>query len=129
MRQTSIEIEGLHHDAPIPVASRIGPILATSAISGEDRHGGGLPPDADGQARNAFDNLGAILAASGLDFGDVVRLTVYLADEAHRHAINTYWLQHFPDPAHRPARHSMVAPIRRGRLLQIEALAVAKTLA
>ncbi len=126
MRQKSIEIEGLNHVAPIPLACRVGPVLATSAIGGKDPRTGKLAPDADGQAQQAFDNLAAVLQKGGLDLGDVVKLTVFVADDKFRDAVNVYWLQCYPDAARRPARHTLVMPLRGGMLVQLEALAVAK---
>ena len=35
------------------------------------------------------------------------------------------WLQHYPDPERRPARHALVMSLRGGMLVHIEALAVA----
>ena len=127
MRQRSIEVEGLSHGgAPIPLGCRIGPILATSGVGGSDRATGAMPPDADTQAVNCFANLKAILESGGLDMGDVVKLTVFIADEAHRAAVNKPWVAHYPDPHKRPARHALVMPLRSGQLIQLEALAVAK---
>lgn len=127
MRQKSIEVQGLSHGGtPIPLGCRVGPILATSGVGGADRATGVLPPDAQAQAVNCFDNLKSVLEAGGLDMGDVVKITVFVADEAHRPAVNKPWLQHFPDPAQRPARHALVVPLRGGMLVQLEALAVAK---
>ena len=126
MRQRSIEIEGLQHSVPIPLGCRVGPILATSGVGGRDPKTGKLSGDAGEQARQCFENLKSVLAAGGCDLGDVVKLTVYLADEAHREAIAKPWLECFPDPHQRPARHSLVVPLRGGMLVQLEALAVAK---
>jgi 2-iminobutanoate/2-iminopropanoate deaminase len=126
MRQKSIEVEGLGHSVPIPLACRVGQILATSGINGKDRKTGKMPPDAASQAVQCFENLKAVLAEGGCDIGDVVKLTVYVADEAHRDAIAKLWLDHFPDAHQRPARHAVVSPLRGGALIQLEALAVAK---
>jgi len=124
--QTSIEVHGLsHQSAPIPMGCRIGPVLATSGIGGKNSETGELPADADSQAVNCFENLKKVLAAGGMGMGDVVKVTVYVSDEAHRAAVNTPWLHHYPDPQRRPARHAMVMPLRGGMLVQIEALAVA----
>ena len=59
---------------------------------------GCVPVDADGllvggddvvaQARQVFANVGAILAAGGATFADVVKVTVYLVDIADRALIN-----------------------------------------
>lgn len=127
MRQQSIEVKGLSHGgAPIPLGCRVGPILATSGVGGVDRATGAMPADAATQAVNCFANLEAILEAGGLDMGDVVKVTVFVADEAHRAAVNNPWLAHFPDEHKRPARHALVMPLRAGMLIQLEALAVAK---
>jgi 2-iminobutanoate/2-iminopropanoate deaminase len=127
MRQKSIEIEGLHHrTAPIPMACRVGPILATSGVMGTDAATGKMPADVDGQALHCFRNLELTLKAGGLDLGDVVKLTVFVTDDNNRQAVNKYWTQCYPDPNKRPARHTLVMPLRGGMLVQLEALAVAK---
>jgi len=124
-RQQSIDIEGIAHGAPIPVASRVGNVIATSAISGRDPKTGKLAADVDGQARLAFENLKTILAAGGMGLGDVVKITCFVVDDAHRDSINKYWLECYPDPHKRPARHTIVLPLRGGVQLQIDALAIA----
>ena len=124
-RQQSIDIEGIAHGAPIPVASRVGNVIATSAISGRDPKTGKLAADADGQARLAFENLKTILAKGGMGLGDVVKITCFVTDDGFREAINKYWLECYPDEHKRPARHTLVLPLRGGVLLQIDALAVA----
>jgi 2-iminobutanoate/2-iminopropanoate deaminase len=124
-RQQSIDVEGIAHGAPIPVASRVGNVIATSAISGRDPKTGKLAADADGQARLAFENLKTILAKGGMGLGDVVKITCFVTDDGFREAINKYWLECYPDEHKRPARHSLVLPLRGGVLLQIDALAVA----
>ena len=124
-RQKSIEVEGLGHGAPIPMGCRVGPVLMTSGVGGKDRKTGKTPEDADGQARNAFDNLKALLANAGLGLGDVVKITVYVTDDKFRNEINKYWEECYPDPHKRPARHTHVTALR-GVLLQLEAFAVAK---
>jgi len=125
-RQQSIDVEGIAHGAPIPVASRVGNVIATSAISGRDPKTGKLAPDADGQARLAFENLKTILAKGGMGLGDVVKITMFLTDDGYRDALNKYWLECFPDAAKRPARHAITLPLRGGVLFQIDALAVAQ---
>ena len=92
MRQKSLEVEGLGHGVPIPMGCRVGPILATSAVGGKDPVSGKLPEDMDTQTAQAFRNLGAVLAAGGLGFGDVVKVTVYLLREEDRDVVNKYWL-------------------------------------
>ena len=125
-RQQSIEVEGLGHaGTPIPMGCRVGPILMTSGVNGRDAKAGKVPEDADSQARNAFENLKAVLANGGMGLGDVVKITVYVVDDKYRTEINKYWEECYPDPHKRPARHTHITPLRNV-LLQLEAFAVAK---
>lgn len=120
----SIDVPGIAHNAPIPQAARVGNIICTSAISGKDPATGKLAEGAAGQAAHAFSNLRAILKAGGTDLTSVVKLGITIKDDSVREAINAEWLQCFPDPADRPARHISVHDLQHGMLLQIECLAV-----
>jgi len=124
--QVSFEVKGLEHTNPIPSGCRVGRLLATSAIAGCDSETGIIPDDGDCQARHAFANLRQILAVGGANLGDVVKITVYLADDRDRSAVNKYWRECFPDPHHRPARHVLYLPLRGKTRVQLEALAVIK---
>jgi enamine deaminase RidA (YjgF/YER057c/UK114 family) len=42
-----------------------------------------IPEDVEEQAELCFANIGAILAAAGMDFGDVVRFNAFVTDRAH----------------------------------------------
>ena len=126
MRQQSIEIDGLAHAAPIPMACRVGPILMTSAIGGKDAATGKLPAEPAQQAFHCFENLKIVLAKAGMDLGDVVKVDVYVADESLRDVVNPVWVTCFPDEHKRPARHAHAGPVRGGQAMQIVAMAVAK---
>jgi enamine deaminase RidA (YjgF/YER057c/UK114 family) len=107
MSRRSFEVEGFHHGgAPIPAASRVGPLVMTGGIYGIDPATGAVPDDANEQARLMFANLGRILEAAGGGFDDLVKMTVWVKGPDARAAINVQWLAYFPDPAARPARHS-----------------------
>jgi len=120
----SIDVPGASHKAPIPAAARVGNILCTSAVSGKDPVSGELPADTDSQVRNTFANLRAVLAAGGASMDDVVKFSVTIKDNAVRDVLNAAWLEAFPDPHDRPARHIVVADLQHGMQLQIEAMAV-----
>jgi 2-iminobutanoate/2-iminopropanoate deaminase len=126
MRRQSIEIENLAHNAPIPAARRVGPLLATSAISGKDAATGVLPKDFETQARNAFANLKLILAAADMDVEDVAKVTVFVTDDKLRAKINPFWNECFADEAQRPARHILLMPFRNDVFVQLEVLAFGK---
>jgi 2-iminobutanoate/2-iminopropanoate deaminase len=70
-------------------AVRAGDLLFVSGIVGVDANGdlvGG--DDVVAQARQVFENIGAILAAAGCAFEDVAKVTIYLTDVDDRPKIN-----------------------------------------
>ena len=124
-RPRSIEVKGVTHGtAPIPMGARVGNTLYSSGIPGVDPATGKLGIDAASQARFAFDNLRSMLHSGGAALQDVVRMTVYLKDNSAREHVNAQWLECFPDPHDRPARHTLMYDLQGGMLLQLEAIAI-----
>ena len=123
----SIEVPGVSHgNAPIPMGARVGNMIYSSGIMGKDPATDTLPADGPSQAKFMFMNLRSLLAQGGADLGDVVHVKAYVKDNSHRDALNAEWLQCFPDPDDRPARHTMVSDLPGGMLVQIEIVAVVK---
>lgn len=123
----SIEVPGVSHgNAPIPMGARVGNMIYSSGIMGKDPATDTLPADGPSQAKFMFMNLRSLLAQGGADLGDVVHVKAYVKDNSQRDALNAEWLQCFPDPHDRPARHTMVADLPGGMLVQIEIVAVVK---
>lgn len=122
MTRRSIEIASFSHSNPIPAASRVGPLLASSIIGPRDPGGGGVPDEVGAQLANLFHHVGEMLAAAGGDWRHIAKMTFYVADIAVRDAINAPWAAHFPDPASRPARHTQVLP-NAGRAVTCDFLA------
>lgn len=121
----SIHIPGVKHVAPIPVASRVGPVIYSSGIGGVDAATGQTPDDAQQQAVHAFRNMRAAVEAGGGSMTDVVRVTFYVKDDKYRALLNPLWLEYFPDEDDRPARHVTVDEHLRGTMLvQLEFMAV-----
>ena len=84
---------------------------------------GELAQGVEAQARQALDNLGAVLQAAGMDYADVVKTTVFLADINDFAAINAIYAEYFRDEA--PARSCVQAgALPKGGLFEIEAVAV-----
>jgi 2-iminobutanoate/2-iminopropanoate deaminase len=74
------------------------------------------------QAEQALRNLGAVLEAAGLTFGDVVKTTIFLADMADFAAVNGVYGRFVTDPP--PARSTVaVAALPKGGRVEIEATA------
>ncbi|MFC5422641.1 RidA family protein [Bosea eneae] len=75
------------------------------------------------QARQALDNLLAVLAAAGCGPADVLKVTAYLAGAAHWPDFNTIYAEVFG--ADKPARTVVPVPeLHHGYLIEIEAVAV-----
>ena len=104
-------------------AKLAGSTLYTSGQLGLIPASGELPQGVEAQAAQALDNLKAVLNAAGMDFGDVVKTTVFLADMKDFAAINAVYAKYFPGEA--PARSCVqVAALPKGALFEIEAVAV-----
>jgi enamine deaminase RidA (YjgF/YER057c/UK114 family) len=123
MSRRSIDVEGYAHAAAIPVASRIGPLLASSIIAGFDPGTRNMPDTAEAQAVNVLHHAGVILAAGGGTWADVVKVNFFVADTEFRTAIEPLWVELFPDAASRPARHHQPAQLPRRVLVQADYLA------
>lgn len=94
---------------------------------------GMLPVNADGelvgtgdvirQSEQVLDNVSAVLQATGVTFGDVVRVGVFLRDMADRELINTVRRRYFGD-----ARASTLVEVSAfanpNALMEIEAIAL-----
>jgi 2-iminobutanoate/2-iminopropanoate deaminase len=122
--RTSIDVGGFAHANPIPAASRVGPYVATGALTGRDPVTREMPTDLAAQCANVFALVRAVMAAAGGSTDDVLKLTVHLADPHDRAALNAEWLSMFPDPASRPARQVLAAVLDGGALIHVDLLAV-----
>ena len=127
MIRCSVEVEGYSHGAlPIPAASRVGPLVMTGGIHGLDPETGKLPDAVEDQVRLMFFNLERIMRAAGAGLDRIVRMTVYVKIPEARAAVNAEWLSAFPDPASRPARHTLVnETLPSNMLVQCDATAYA----
>jgi enamine deaminase RidA (YjgF/YER057c/UK114 family) len=79
----------------------------TGGVYGLDPTTGRIPDDVAEQARLMFINLARIMEAAGGTLADIARMTVYVKLAEARQAVNAEWLKAFPDPASRPARHTL----------------------
>lgn len=120
----SFDLEGISHTVPIPMGARVGNMLFSSGIMGVDPSTGKLGEGLERQTALAFANMAALLAKAGAQPGDVGHVRVLLQDDGARAEMNKHWLEYFPDANDRPARHTVVGPLRGGMLVQLEIIAV-----
>ena len=112
---------------PFSQAVRVGEVLYLSGSIGEVPGTLKLVPGGlEAEARQAMDNIGAVLKENGLSFRDVFKCTVMLADMAHWAAFNTVYLTYF-EPDRLPARSAFGANgLALGALVEIECMAYAR---
>ena len=74
------------------------------------------------QAKQALENLKAVLAAAGLSFAHVVKTTIFLTDMADFTAVNDVYKSYMVEPF--PARSTIaVAALPAGAKVEIEMIA------
>lgn len=81
--------------------------------------------DVSAQAEQALKNLGEVLKAAELDYTDVVKTTIFLADMADFAAVNVVYATYFDK--NKPARSTVaVAGLPLNARVEIEAVALRK---
>jgi 2-iminobutanoate/2-iminopropanoate deaminase len=106
-------------------AVRAGNLLFVSGfvpVDGDGRLVGG--DDVVAQVRQVFANLGAVLAAAGATFADVVKVTVYLTDIADRARINPVRQEVFGDTRPASTLVELSALVVTGAKVEIDAVAL-----
>jgi 2-iminobutanoate/2-iminopropanoate deaminase len=83
----------------------VGDTLYVSGMGGEDKDGK-LPATFEAEAKQALDNVGAVLKEAGMSAADVVSVQVYLTDVATFDRMNAAYTAFFPEP--RPTRTTVV---------------------
>jgi len=110
---------------PYSQAVRAGNMVFLSGqIPLDPRSGEMVQADIERETERVLDNLGAVLAAAGLGFGNVVRTTIYLVEMADFPKINEVYAKRFSGTF--PARATVqVAALPKGARVEIDAIAVA----
>jgi 2-iminobutanoate/2-iminopropanoate deaminase len=98
-------------------------VFCSGQIALDPETGTVVEGDISVQTRQVLDNLGAVLAAAGGSFANVVKTTIFLADMADFAAVNAIYGERFP--AEPPARSTVAAAgLPRNVRVEIEAVAV-----
>jgi 2-iminobutanoate/2-iminopropanoate deaminase len=117
-------------DAPIAIgpysqAVRAGALVFLSGQVAMDPATNEISGDIAAQTERTMKNLGAVLAAAGSGFDDVVRATIYLVDLAHYATVNDVYGRFFQPPY--PARSTVqVAALPRGAQVEIDLVALSR---
>ncbi|KAF5087476.1 RidA family protein [Methanoculleus horonobensis] len=114
-------------NAPEPIgpysqAVLSGDYLYLSGQIGLDPATGNLSDTVAGEARQAMENLRAVLREADLDFPDVVQTRIYVTDLADFDTVNAVYAEYLNEPY--PARATVqVAGLPKGARVEIEMVA------
>jgi len=117
--------------APTPIgpysqgmAAGAGELVFTAGMVGNDPATGRIVPGGiEAETEQALSNLQAVLAAAGLDFRDVARTTIFLADLGDFQAMNAVYGRRLG--GHCPARSTVgVVALPLGARVEIDMIAV-----
>lgn len=108
---------------PYVHAVKAGNTLYTSGQLGLIPETGVLPEGVEAQAKQAMENLKAVVEAAGMTMADIVKTTVFLADINDFAAVNAIYASYFTGDA--PARSCVqVAQLPKASLVEVEAIVV-----
>jgi len=124
-KRKSVNFPGFSHQNPIPNASRIGNLMMSSVISGVDPGTRNLPPELSRQVADLFVHIRAAVEAAGGTVDDIVKINSWMKEPSTgRAALSDEWAKMFPDPAARPARHTLALGGDANALVTCDATAV-----
>lgn len=112
------------HVNPFPACVKIGNMIFSAAIGGDDPDTHELPEDEEGQIENVFATMRNMLARAGASSANVAKVSVYVNDRSIRPKVNPHWVAMFPDENDCPVRHMVPADLPPGRHIQLEFIAV-----
>jgi 2-iminobutanoate/2-iminopropanoate deaminase len=107
----------------VPIGAGRRMVFCSGQIPIDPTNGSMVGGDIAVQTRRVLDNLGAVLAAAGASFADVVKTTVFLADLGDFGTVNQIYGERFT--AEPPARSTIEAKkLPREAKVEIEAIAI-----
>ena len=108
---------------PYSQAVRSGGLLFCSGQIPIDPQAGSITAtEIEGQTRQVFANIRAVLASQSLELASVIKATVFLQDMAHFPTVNAIYSAEFA--GHKPARSTVqVARLPLNALVEIEVIA------
>lgn len=124
MPKTIPELPGIESD-DLPfsqVVEACGLVFLAGQVGSAPGGHGAVPGGIEAETRAMLDNVGRLLRAVGLDYGDVVKCTVYMVDIADFAAMNTVYRGYFPTEP--PTRATVgVTALAAEFLIEIEVIA------
>jgi 2-iminobutanoate/2-iminopropanoate deaminase len=110
---------------PYSQAIRIGNfVFCSGQIPLDPKTGEIVPGDVKAQTRRVMENIAAVLRAEGLNFGSIIKTTIFLTNLADFQAVNELYGSYFQSEP--PARSTVeVAALPKSATVEIDVIAVA----
>ncbi|MGE5434637.1 MAG: RidA family protein [Candidatus Doudnabacteria bacterium] len=108
--------DAVRAEGPLLFVSGVVPVDGAGRLVGAD--------DVVAQARQVFSNLGAVLAAGGATFADVVKVTVFLTDVDDRARINVVRQEAFGEARPASTLVEIAGLAIPGARIEVDAVAV-----
>jgi len=103
-------------------AVRVGNLVFVAGQPGINFESGFISADFETQARQAFDNLSAVLAAADSGLDKVAKTTIWLVDAANFDCLNRLYAEYFP--TNPPSRSTPIVALPKKEFqISIEAIA------
>jgi 2-iminobutanoate/2-iminopropanoate deaminase len=98
-------------------------VFVSGMIPLDPKTGNVVGGDISAQTERVLQSLGAVLRASGMDYGNVVKTTIYLIDLKNFQDVNLVYAKYFT--SNFPARSTVqVTALPRGVQVEIDAIAM-----
>jgi 2-iminobutanoate/2-iminopropanoate deaminase len=123
-RRQSIYVEGFKHVNPVPAACRIGNMVYSGGVYGQDPVTRKAADGIEAQCALMFAHVRSIVEASGGKTEDIIKMTLWMNDRSLRSVVNREWIAMFPDEASRPTRQTLKANLEGGILIQCDFIAI-----
>ena len=121
-KKRTIRPPGFRQNLPFSPGVLVDGTLYVAGQVGRDLKTGRLADTFEGQVRQTLDNVGGILKAAGMDYGDVVSVNVYLTDISRFSPMNRVYTEYFKTEP--PARATVqVAGLVGAAQIEISAVA------
>ncbi len=106
-RRVNLEVPGISKRHPNPMGCRLGNLVFSSGVGGDDPSGRETGQDPGRRAALAFANMEALLGQAGGSLEDIGMVSITVNGYGDEAAILGAWDAVFPDAASAPARHVM----------------------
>lgn len=123
-RRQSIYVDSFKHANPVPAACRIGNIVCSGGVYGQDPVTRKAADGIEAQCALMFAHVQSIVEAAGGRTEDIIRMTLWMNDRSLRPVVNREWIAMFPDEASRPTRQTLKANLEGGILIQCDFIAI-----